>query len=42
MCFSYGYVLNISVLVDLEDVKLYGMKSLDFHMFIQTLIPLAY
>jgi hypothetical protein len=33
---------NIPRLVNLEDCKLYGMKSHNCHMFMQTLIPLAY
>jgi hypothetical protein len=36
------YASNISRLVNLEDCKLYGMKSHTCHMFMQTLIPLAY
>jgi hypothetical protein len=42
LCFFYGHVSNISRLVNLLDCRLYGMKSHDCHMFIQTLIPLAY
>ena len=30
------------VLVNMEEYRLYGMKSHDGHMFMQTLIPLAY
>ena len=33
---------NISRLVNLKDCKLYGIKSHDCNLFIQTLIPLAY
>jgi hypothetical protein len=33
---------NISRLVNMEECKLYGMKNHDCHMFMQTLIPLAY
>jgi hypothetical protein len=36
------HALNISRLVNLEECRLYGMKSHDCHMFMQTLIPLAY
>jgi hypothetical protein len=42
LCFHYGHALNISRLVNLKDCKLYRMKSHDCHVFIQTLIPLAY
>ena len=42
MCFSYGHASNISRLVNSEDCKLYRIKSHDRHMFMQTLIPLAY
>jgi len=45
--FPDGYALNISRLVNLEECrltlyKLYGMKSHDYHVFMQTFIPLAY
>ena len=33
---------NISRLVNIEDCRLYGMKSHDCHVFMQTLIPLAF
>jgi hypothetical protein len=42
MCFPDRHTLNISRLVNLEDCWLYGMKSHDCHMFMQTLIPLTY
>jgi len=42
LCFSYGHTSNISRLVNLEDYRLYEMKSHDCHMFMQTFIPLAY
>ena len=42
LSFSNGHASNISRLVNLEDCRLYGMKSHDCHMFMQTLIPLAY
>jgi hypothetical protein len=42
MRFSNGHASNISRLVNLEDCRLYGMKSHDCHMFLQTLISLAY
>jgi hypothetical protein len=32
----------MSRLVNMEECRLYGMKSHDCHMFMQTLIPLAY
>jgi hypothetical protein len=40
--FSDGYALNISRLVNMEECRLYGMKSHDCHVFMQTLIPLAF
>jgi len=42
MCFAEGHASNISRLVNLEECRLYGIKSHDCHMFMQTLIPLAY
>jgi len=42
LCFSSRYASNISRLVNLEECRLYGMKSHDCHVFMQTLIPLAY
>jgi len=42
LCFPNGHALNISRLVNLKYYILYGMKSHDYHMFMQTLIPLAY
>jgi len=42
LCFPDGHALNISRLVKMEECRLYGMKSHDYHVFIQTLIPLAY
>ena len=40
--FLMEHASNIPRLVNLEDCKLYGMKSHNCHMFMQTLIPLAY
>jgi hypothetical protein len=40
--FPNGYASYISKLVNLEDDRSYGMKSHNCHMFMQTLIPLAY
>jgi hypothetical protein len=40
--FPDGYASNIVKLMNLGECKLYGMKSQDYHMFIQTLIPTAY
>jgi len=40
--FQDGYASNISRLVNIEDCRLYGMKSHDCHVFMQTLIPLAF
>jgi hypothetical protein len=42
MCFLDGHASNISRLVNMEEYRLYGMKSHDFHVFMQTLIPLAF
>jgi len=42
MCFPDGHVSNISRLVNTEECRLYGMKSHDCHVFMQTLIPLAF
>ena len=39
--FPDGHASNISRLVNREDYRLYGMKSHDCHVFMQTLIPLA-
>ena len=40
--FLDGHASNISRLVNMEECRLYGMKSNDCHVFMQTLIPLAY
>ena len=40
--FSDGHASNISRLVNIEECILYEMKSHDCHVFMQTLIPLAY
>ena len=40
--FPDGHASNILRLVNIEDCRLYGMKSYDYHMFMQTLIPLAF
>jgi hypothetical protein len=40
--FSDGYTSNISRLVNMEEYRLYGMKSHDCHVFMQTLILLAF
>jgi hypothetical protein len=40
--FSNGHASNISRLVNLEECILYEMKSHECHVFMQTLIPLAY
>jgi len=42
LCFPDGHASNISRLVNIEKCRLYGMKSHDFYVFMQTLIPLAY
>jgi hypothetical protein len=40
--FPNGHVSNISRLVNMEECILYGMKSHDCHVFMQTPIPLAF
>jgi hypothetical protein len=40
--FLDGHASNISRLVNMEECRLYGMKSHDCRVFIQTLIPLAF
>jgi len=40
--FSDGHASNISRLVNMEECRLYGMKSHGCHVFMQTLIPLAF
>jgi len=42
LCFPNGHASNISRLVNMEECRLYRMKSHDCHVFMQTLIPLAY
>jgi hypothetical protein len=42
LSFPDGHASNISRLVNIEDCRLYGMKSHDCHVFMQTLIPLAF
>jgi len=42
LCFPYGLASNISRLVNLEDCRLYGIKSHDYYVFMQILISLAY
>jgi len=40
--FPDGHASNISRLVNTEECRLYGMRSHDCHVFMQTLIPLAF
>jgi len=40
--FPNGHASNISGLVNMEECRLYRMKSHDCHVFMKTLIPLAY
>jgi hypothetical protein len=40
--FPDGHASNISRLVNMEECRLYGMKSHDCYVFMQTLIPLAF
>jgi len=42
LCFLDGHASNISRLVNTEECRLYRMKSHDCHVFMQTLIPLAF
>ena len=42
LCFLDGHASNISRLVNTEEGKLYGMKSYDCHVFMQTLILLTF
>ena len=42
LCFLDGHASNMSRLVNMEECKLYGMKSHDCHVFMQTIITLAY
>jgi len=40
--FLDGHTSNISRLVNMEECRLYRMRNHDCHVFMQTLIPLAY
>jgi hypothetical protein len=42
LCFPNGHASNISRLVNMEECRLYGIKSHDCNMFMQTLIPLTF
>jgi hypothetical protein len=42
LCFLDGHASNISRLVNTKECRLYGMKSYDCHLFMQTLISLAF
>jgi hypothetical protein len=42
LCFPDGHASNISRLVNTEECRLYGMNNHDCHVFMQTLIPLAF
>ncbi|KAJ7949303.1 Transposon protein, putative, CACTA, En/Spm sub-class [Quillaja saponaria] len=37
-----GYTVNLACCVNMEDCKLYGLKSHDCHVFMQRLIPIAF
>ncbi|XP_050222148.1 uncharacterized protein LOC126672242 [Mercurialis annua] len=39
--FPDGYVSNLSRCIDLNSLKMMGMKSLDCHVFMQRLLPIA-
>ncbi|RVW40155.1 hypothetical protein CK203_086193 [Vitis vinifera] len=38
---SYGYCSNLRNLVSMEDLKLYGLKSHDYHTLMQQLLPVS-
>ncbi|KAK6784411.1 hypothetical protein RDI58_017866 [Solanum bulbocastanum] len=40
--FPDGYVSNIGRCVDMQKHKLFGMKSHDYHVFMQRLVPVAF
>ena len=40
--FPDWYASNIARCVDMNKLKLFGMKSHDFHVFMQRLIPIAF
>ena len=40
--FSDGYVNNLARFVDVKDCRFYGLKSHDYHIFMQRLLPLAW
>ena len=40
--FPDGYVSNITRCVNIEEGKIYGMKSHDCHVFMQRLVPLVF
>ena len=42
LCFPNGNASNISRLLNMEECRLYGIKSHDCHVFMQTLIPLTF
>ena len=42
LCFPDAHASSILRLVNMKDCRLYGMKSYDCHVFMQTLIPLAF
>jgi hypothetical protein len=42
LCFPDGHASNISRLVNLDEFRCYGMKSHDYYVFMQTLIPSGY
>jgi hypothetical protein len=36
-----GYISNLSRCVDLREMKMSGMKSHDYHVFMERLLPIA-
>ena len=40
--FPDGHASNISRLVNIEDCRLYGIKSHDYHMFMQNTHPISF
>ncbi|KAL0312954.1 UNVERIFIED_CONTAM: hypothetical protein Sradi_5694700 [Sesamum radiatum] len=40
--FPDGYASNLARCIDMKELKLHGMKSHDYHVFMQKLIPIAF
>ncbi|KAL0370881.1 UNVERIFIED_CONTAM: hypothetical protein Sangu_0406200, partial [Sesamum angustifolium] len=39
--FSVGYASNLPCYIDMKELRIHGMKSQDYHVFMQKLIPIA-